>query len=172
MKEKWGILMAVILLFNLPVNGHTASTLYNFIPIADNSGSFDLLFPPSINNNGTVAFLATLRSGGESILKGSGGPLTTIADTNGPFSDFGRGTSINDAGRVAFRGDSGVFTGDGGPLTTVALSGGPLSHFGEHPAINNAGTVAFERMVESSLAVVGRLPPSHPPAGALKPTYP
>lgn len=37
-------------------------------------------------------------------MTGSGGPLTTVADTSGPFESFAffGGPSINDRGRVAF----------------------------------------------------------------------
>ena len=70
MREKWGIWGAMILLFNLPMNGHADPISYNFVLIAETSGSFCLLFPPSINNNGTVAFLTTLRSGDKHVLAG------------------------------------------------------------------------------------------------------
>src|SRR5215467_12731260 len=74
----------------------------------------------SINDNGTVAFEADLLAGGGmlggmAILTGSGGPLTTIADTRGPFS-FLFGPSINDEGTVTFlagldAGGAGIFIG-------------------------------------------------------------
>jgi hypothetical protein len=158
MRKKWSTLGALILLFNLPVNGHAESISYNYVLIADTSGSLDLLFPPSINNNGTVAFLATLQSGDKHVLAGNGGPLTVIADTNGVLSDFGRVTPINDAGTVVFRGtlddgSKGIFTSNGGQLTTIAVPGGSFIDFGEFPAINNTETVAFRvdgRIISSS----------------------
>jgi hypothetical protein len=53
------------------------------------------------------------------IVTGNGGPLTTVADTTGPFGSFGfRPPSINNNGDVAFLADlddfpptSGIFVG-------------------------------------------------------------
>jgi hypothetical protein len=144
------------LLLCLPVTANAEPVTYNFTLIADNtgpiSGSNSNIFP-SINSEGTVAFQAFLRNGGEGIFTGGGGPLTTIA-TNAPpspISQFGpgqfSGPSINDGGTVAFSavlvgGGFGIFTGGGGPLTTIADTSGPFSSF-QGTAINNSGVVAF-----------------------------
>jgi hypothetical protein len=98
---------------------------------------------PSINSSGTVAFATT-----GAVFIGSGGPLTTIANSSGAFSGFITSPSINDSGTVAFRafldaGGSGVFTGNGGPVTTVANTSGPFSFFDTAVSINASGTVAF-----------------------------
>jgi hypothetical protein len=123
---------------------------YQYTLIAETSGSFSSLGQmPTINNAGTVAFIA----GGGGVIRfltGSGGAFTTIADSNGPISTFtGPVGAINDSGTVAFfatldTGVRGIFAGNGGPLTTIATEGGPFtSSFGFTPSINNAGTVAF-----------------------------
>lgn len=63
--------------------------------IADTSGPFSSFGAdlsnagPGINDRGTVAFRANLDTGGSGIFTGSGGPLTTIADTSGSFRSFG-----------------------------------------------------------------------------------
>jgi hypothetical protein len=99
-----------------------------------------------------VAFQASLDAGGQGIFTGSGGPTTTLYDTNGPFSSVAF-PSLNDAGTVAFQasldaGGFGIFTGSGGPTTTIATNVGPFSGFSP-PSLNNAGTVAFDATLEA-----------------------
>ena len=60
-------------------------------------------FSPSLNDAGTVAFQATLAAGGEAILTGSGGNLTTVADTSGPSRSVSIQTAINNTGTVVFK---------------------------------------------------------------------
>jgi hypothetical protein len=62
---------------------------------------------PMFNDGGTAAFYRSFTDAtGQfvtAIVTGSGGPLTTVADTAGPFGSFGfRPASINDNGDVAF----------------------------------------------------------------------
>ena len=100
---------------------------------------------PSINSAGTVAFHTT--QGSERIVIGNGGPLVTIADTTGQFSDFTAFTSINTAGTVAFyagqdTGPAGIFTGSGGAVTPVLINSVSLGA-DSSSLINDAGTVAF-----------------------------
>ncbi|MBL9162837.1 MAG: hypothetical protein JNL18_08905 [Planctomycetaceae bacterium] len=69
-----------------------------------------------------------------------------IADTSGPFSNFGE-AALNNAGAVAFRADldgggEGVFLASGGVITTLAETSGLFSDFGD-VSINSAGAVAF-----------------------------
>lgn len=101
---------------------------------------------PGINDEGTVVFKANLDTGGSGIFTGSGGLLTTIADTSGPFSSFGASPAINNEGTVVFNtildaGGSGIFTSSGGALTTVAQISGTSTLVA--PAINEQGKVAF-----------------------------
>lgn len=93
----------------------------------------------TINQAGTVAF-TTLNALGSAVFTGNGGPLVTIADTNGPLSSFGGYTAINAAGTVAFTASrnpppGGIFVSNGGTPTRIA-GGVPGS-------INDAGTVSF-----------------------------
>lgn len=57
-----------------------------FVTIAGEALSPD---SPSLNIRGTVAFTASFAEGDEfvqAIMSGNGGPLTTVADTTGPFA--------------------------------------------------------------------------------------
>jgi len=144
--------LAVIgLLLACPLSGGAAS--YTFTKIADTSGPlsrFDFSGAPSINNAGTVAFLAGLATGGVGIFTGDGEVITTIADSNGPFFGFSSFPAINARGTVAFLSPqngapTGIFTGSGGPITTIALQSHLMS-LGQ-PSINNRGTVAFKANV-------------------------
>jgi hypothetical protein len=86
-------------------------------------------------------------------LRGRGGPLTTIAQTNpGPFNFFGFDTSVDGQGNVAFKAeldrafnfDEGLFFGSGGPTTTVYLaSTSPFQGNDVGPASNEVGQIAF-----------------------------
>jgi hypothetical protein len=133
------------------LSASAAASTYQFSLIADTSGPFNGFGQfVSINNNGTVAFNAGLDAGGIGFFTGSGGPITTIADSNGPISTFTGGVGvINDSGTVAFfatldTGVRGIFAGNGGPLTPIATQGPVFTTaFGFVPSINNSGVVAF-----------------------------
>jgi hypothetical protein len=104
---------------------------------------------PSLNNNGVVAFWGAKQGIGQvpSILTGSGGPLTTIAQASAPIGEL-IGPSVNDAGVVSFSArlsgagpHSVVYAANGGPLATVADDTGPIRYyFGTY--INNHGAIA------------------------------
>lgn len=53
-----------------------------FTTIADDSGPLGLVESPSLGPRGRVAFHAYLDAGGEALMVGRGGPLTTVADTS------------------------------------------------------------------------------------------
>ena len=95
----------------------------------------------SINSSGTVAFFGRLENGQFGIFSGSGGPPKTI--TLGSALDLSDGTSINDAGSVAFNFGGAVYVGNGNSLTIIADTGGPFGAFGRYSAINNLGKVVF-----------------------------
>lgn len=139
--------------------------------IAD-SGLFPNLFSfgrPSISDNqDVVAFgVRFLGGSGDGIYAGNGGPITTIANTNGPFRGFGAdpAPSINARGVAAFgasldSGLIGIFTGQfftsGAPIPTVADTSGPFSDFGLFRffvSINDSNKVAFV----ARLRATGRL---------------
>lgn len=133
--------------------GAPACAQYTFTRIAEETGSFSHFFFPAINNSGTVVFYTQLHGGGYGIYTGSGGPLTTVADTSGPFRFFGHSPVINDSGTVAFEGwlktgKRGIFTANGGVLTTAADDSGPFLFF-DNPAINVSGRVAFEAALDA-----------------------
>jgi hypothetical protein len=124
---------------------------YHFVKIADSAdGLSDFGAAPALNNNGTVAFLASLPATDQRCLyTGDGGGLATIYCTPSiaveQLSDF---PSINDDGTVAFLWspapyEQQIVTGNGGPLTTLYQN----NHYGfyafDPPALNSAGVVAF-----------------------------
>lgn len=126
---------------------------YAFTNIADTTGPISGFYggAPAISANGTVAFVAALDGGGNGIFTGTGGPLTTVADSSGPFNSFFANPAINAGGTVAFwgfrdGGAEGVYTGNGGAVTTLAQTGGGgtggFTQVGI-PSINAGGAVAF-----------------------------
>lgn len=134
----------------------SAAVTYDFTLIADTTGPFSGFGRfVSINNAGTVAFNAGLDAGGVGFFTGSGGAVTTIADSNGPISTFTGGVAvINDAGTVAFfavldSGVRGIFAGNGGPLTTIADSAGDFDTGFGNPSINHSGVVAFSATLDA-----------------------
>ena len=128
-----------------------AQIVYGFTPLAS-SASFGGLSPPSINNSGTVAFLA---NGGAYTVTANGTPHAAIS--NAGLTGEGAvslSPSINDAGTVAATiggyidfGGSVVSSAGGG--TTIAATPSPVGApnfglYGDNPAIRADGTVAFE----------------------------
>jgi hypothetical protein len=115
------------------------------------AGVFDNV---SVNNSGQVSFWATISGPiDERILRGDGGPLTTIAQASDDdlFSFMSVVTSINDAGVVAWQGElnqpgfpQGLYMGDGGKVDIIfsTASSSFTSSFAG-PAINEAGQIAF-----------------------------
>lgn len=85
-------------------NGIFRGTNGEFVTIASEPGLS--VEEPSLNEAGTAAFYGTEfveDSQVFSVLTGTGGPLTTVADSTGAFDRFGfRGPAINNQGDVAF----------------------------------------------------------------------
>jgi hypothetical protein len=95
----WGWVLALVALA-LGSAGTAEAGSYTFTLIADTSGAFTHLHsPPAINALGTVVFTADLAAGGRSVFTGSGGALTTIAESGGPLLSIG-GNTINASGTV------------------------------------------------------------------------
>ncbi|RCJ40216.1 hypothetical protein A6770_10755 [Nostoc minutum NIES-26] len=125
--------------------------------IADTNNSFTSLSGDGspINKQGSVAFLAKLKSGDEGIFTGNGGSLKTIADTSDYFDGFGASPAINDDGKVAFwaflkSGGEGIFNGSDLVKNKVIATGDNL--FGSKvtgiesfdlQGLNNRGQIAF-----------------------------
>lgn len=115
------------------------------------------LFGPEINNNDVIAALALpdgFGNGIDGIIRiDNSGTITTIADTDGPFTEFLTGPTINDQGTVAFvatrsNDEEGVFISDGVTITPIAdtseqLDGLDLFAIGV-AIINNDNDVAFD----------------------------
>src|SRR5262249_33837868 len=133
-------------------NGETYCTV-----VDTSSGVFDSFSSFSLNDAGTVAVRALLTAGGERILTGRCGPLTTIATTGRTFSHLGvdatTGPVINAAGSVAFvatltEEGEGVFLSSDGRITTIAgtTDGFRDFHIAEgqpRPSLSDDGTVVF-----------------------------
>jgi hypothetical protein len=116
---------------------------------------------PNLNNGGTAAFHRFFNDrAGEELVMGDGGPLTTIADTNGPFQSFGFFLSfvppaLNDNGDVAFladldEGGSGIFTGPDPVADKIIQTGDTLDgavikslRFCDD-GLNDSGQLAFQ----------------------------
>ena len=119
------------------------------IAVAPSSTDFGA---PSINNNGSVAFVSSgmLLGSEKKVVVGNGGALTTIASNTGTFDDFGSilvPTIFRNSGTVAFaaRMDDNtrsIFTGAGGTATLVVDSTGPFQTL-DDPTVNNLGVFAF-----------------------------
>src|SRR5262249_36317496 len=127
---------------------------YRFTDIADTAGPYSDLSAfsrrPALNNDGTVAFWAALKSGGEAIFTSdAAGSLTTMATTGGLVSAFDSGPSINSEGTVAFRaklaaGGKAIFKTDGGELTRIADTNQVFQSFlGLSAIIGDSGKVTF-----------------------------
>lgn len=99
----------------------------------------------AINNAETVAFRAIVGQEIRGVVADSGA-FTTVADTNGPFSNIFC-CAINSSDTVLFAvlfdaGGSGLFTSSGGVITQVIDTSGALSGLAGRD-INDAGTVAY-----------------------------
>lgn len=110
----------------------------------------NVLNTDAINDTGTVAFLANLRSGGLGLFTSQGQAPNVLYVTGGRFTDFERNVLVNNAGTVAFvadlaGGDRAIFTGAGGPVTTIAttLDDSPFASLNRLISLNDAGVVAF-----------------------------
>jgi hypothetical protein len=130
------------------------------IEVATGSGALLANGNPSMNDSGEVSFAASPSPGVQTIMRGDGTTVTTIARTNTQrmaFASFGNNTSINDAGEVAFDGQlgsgaRGLFSGTGGATTThylntedVSVDGDParFNATSDRPSINDLGDIAF-----------------------------
>ncbi len=101
-----------------------------------------------MNNNGSVAFRASLVGGGTGIFVGDGNSISQVAITGGAISSVASNTpSINDGGDIAFVGNlntgaSAVFLWSHGSLTTLVDSSGVFSALG-HVSLNSRSQIAF-----------------------------
>jgi hypothetical protein len=130
-------------IFEITGGGH-------LITIADTSGPLagGFYLGQTINNRGIVAFEAAYlpHSARTAILAGSGGPLTTIADSSWGFY-LVYGSVINEREQVGFVAQrlnptrETLYVGDGLGLTKIAEVATPLG-FTTELSINNSGKMA------------------------------
>jgi hypothetical protein len=129
--------------------------------------------PPVFNDSGTAAFVRsffdeTAQQFVEEIVTGSGGPLTTVVDTRGPFAFFGfRPPALNNSGDVAFHATldgsstSGIFVGPDPVADRVIATGDTLDGmtvrnltFCEE-GLNDSGQLTFVAELEDPAAPEG-----------------
>lgn len=134
----------------------TIATTSDFPP----SSSGPVVFSgPSINDSGTVAFIAAYQRLESplfiGLFTGAGGSLTTIADSSGPYSSFYPGSpSINNLGKVAFNGAqsdevNGIYTGSGGLISVIVNDFGRFANFSSF-SINDSDKVAFAASLDDT----------------------
>ena len=127
---------------------------------------------PVLNDTGTAAFERSFFDEAQSefvteIVTGSGGPLTTVADTRGAYASFGfRPPALNNAGDVAFHATlddstSGIFVGPDPVADRVVATGDTLDGasvlnvtFCEE-GLNDSGQLTFVATLEDASAPEG-----------------
>lgn len=76
---------------------------YTLTPIADTSDRFTDFMPyvAAVNDHGVVAFQATVRAGGSGVFTGSGGLISTVADSAaGRLGNVASHPDVNRGGSV------------------------------------------------------------------------
>jgi hypothetical protein len=100
-----------------------------FTAIVENSSGLSAS-DPSLNNFGRVAFQGSAFVGDVQVLgifTGQGGPITTVADSTGPYASF-REPALNDLGAVVFTADLDEFGPDGRQIQGVFTGPNPKAH--------------------------------------------
>jgi hypothetical protein len=149
-------ILAAALAVSVAATATSFAADYSYRTIAEGSDTLFLGQCPAINNFGAVAFPASefdpeTFNSEDKILRGSGGPLTTIADESDGFTSISGNPSINDFGAVAFDGNPVgpdrelIARGSGGSLTEIARAGSTrqFDSFTADVSLNNFGRVAF-----------------------------
>jgi len=119
------------------------------VNVSRGAGPFASYTLPSLNDSGTVAFNADLKTGGTGLFTSNGGAINTIVDTSsGSFTKFSV-ASLNDSGTVAFDagladGSSAIYTSSAGKLTKIADTSGLFQDLTKSDiALNQKGQVTF-----------------------------
>lgn len=157
-RKSWAASRFVAVLLALCAAQASAQPSHNahiqFVNVADSTqGLSELSQFPAINNQGSVAFVAT-QGDDQKVFKSEYNRLSEIASTGTkPFTFFTDDVAMNDAGIVSFRSilstgqrAAGIFTSDGFTTKTIvdsAAQGFPGFGIGT-PSINASGTVAFQ----------------------------
>lgn len=146
-------IVPAVLVVLLRVHPSASAASYNLVKIADTDGpysAFSTGLPdsglPSINSAGTVAFWASLDSGGSGIFAANESALVTVASTGAVYSNFGRGLPvINNFGDVSYyaaltAGGSGIYRGG----TKIVNTADGYTAFNDSPSIQPlSGVVAY-----------------------------
>ena len=157
-KSQFGIVLAAITVLVLPRAAGAGGTPYSFTKIVDSTTTtFDPFGfgSPSLNDAGQVAFKATdIDTNVSGIYRGSGGPLTPIADNAGSLNFIGNLPSIGNNGDVSFAAtvtgsNEQIYRGNGGPLVTIASTTGSPKFFAFNTSLNNLGSVAFQAELDN-----------------------
>ena len=134
------------------------------------AGAFAGVDAPALNDRGTVAFLATVRRGRESleaVYLAAGGKLRKVviqgdpAPAGGMFAGFGP-PAVNGRDSVAFAAvvegkavPGGIFVSEGGRLRMIAGAGhetpvgGIFMKFSERVSLDDAGRLAFTALIKN-----------------------
>lgn len=157
-EQKWfKDVIAVLSASSIAISSASAATV-TFTKIADTSGAFRSFGGVSINNAGTVAFLALLDTDNEQTISvGSGFGVTNIIAASGPAGTL-KDPIINDAGIVAFVSmapgptaiEQSINLANAGAITTIVTSNGASVDFGDL-SLNNGGAVAFREVASSGV---------------------
>jgi hypothetical protein len=130
------------------VQGVHVATLGTYGVRIDETAGFSATFgSPFITPAGHISFSAVRLPSESGIFALIGGTLHTLARAGVDIYNYSAETSMNDAGRVVFRGEpeefvQGILAATVDSVWTIADNNGPYWEFGE-PAINNAGQVVF-----------------------------
>jgi len=127
--------------------------------VADTHGAIASIGPlgPTMNEAGTVAFRADSTNGASGVFAGDGSAITTVADTNGPWSRFHGLPVITHDDTVVFRADRkdgvhGIYACREGSIRTVAETEEQFESFSLFPSANDRGTVAFAATLRGGAA--------------------
>jgi hypothetical protein len=124
----------------------TRSTNNTLTQVVDDSSPFADFDGVALNQQGGLAFTASLQGGGRGLFRIKNGVRTKIADTNTPGTAQPAGFSINESGQVVFELSAGangsaVFRGPGGLFGRLIGSGSVL--FGRTVAFAHVGRDAL-----------------------------
>jgi hypothetical protein len=118
--------------------------------VADTHSALECIGPlgPTMNAAGTVAFRADLADRVSGIFAGDGAAVTTVANSNGPWSRFHGLPVITRDDAVVFRADrkdgvQGIYAGRGESIRAVVETGERFESLGLFPSTSARGTVAF-----------------------------
>jgi len=135
-----------------------ASQNGSLIPLADTKGAFSEVVAGDLdlNDRGTVAFRAQLKTGGSGIFTSNGGTVIPVATSSNAF-DLGAFPAINRQGAIAytqgaFPGSEQVFVNSRGVTTVIPASGRSLL---SGPDINDRGTVVFAASLDGTTTNFG-----------------